>query len=518
MLLRGRNRGTCNEILQKGNEMMSFLHASRFAGAALASFMVALPAFAQPVSLGSAETFAVLGSTSVTSSGTTVLNGDLGVFPGTTLPAAGAVTLGTGASRHLADAVAAQAAAAVDEAFSDLASRICTPANTLTTSGGVYAGGTLATPGVYCFDQDNVQINGNITLTGPGEYVFKIAGTLATAASVQVRYQPAPTTPSACSGSNVIWRVAGTTVSIGANNVFLGTLLAHEDVTLGTGTTVDGRVLSHEGDVVLANNTVTACTDGRKFPAYTAIKVTGGGSIPVQGAGRQDFANYGFNAHPGGAGVPATGSFNYLNHTQGPPPYHLRGTVTDVDVVDADNDGVAQTVRFSGTCDGISNCTFSAMVQDNGEPGRDDQFGVTVVVNGSVVEEQDMRQVRNGNIQFHTSTLTTEVNAPVLRGGQTLQLSARLRRDRTVATPADAYVVLRMPGGQMLSWTGSALVPGLAPVARNFIPVDLDVVLLRLQVPLGTPAGTYTWMSVLTDAGTLNLRSSISERSFTVQP
>jgi hypothetical protein len=501
--------------------MMSFLHASRIAGAIMASSVLAVPAFAQPVqpvSLGSAETFAVLGSTSVTSSGATVLNGDLGVFPGTTLPAAGAVTLGTGASRHVADAVAAQAATDVDEAFSDLASRVCTPANTLATTGGVYAGGTLATPGVYCFDQDNVQITGNLTLTGPGEYVIKIAGTLTTAAGVQVRYLPIPTTPLACSGSNVIWRVGGATVAIGATNVFVGTLLAHENVTLGTGTTVDGRVLSHEGAVVLAGNTITACTAGRQFPAYTAIKVTGGGSIPVQGSGNQAFANYGFNAHPGVGGAPATGSFNYLNHTQGPPPYHLHGTVTDVDVLAADTDGAAQTVRFSGTCDGLANCTFSAKAQDNGEPGRDDQFGVTVVLNGQVVEEQDMRVVRNGNVQFHTSTLTTDVSSATLRAGQTLRLSARLRRDRTAATPADAYVVLRMPNGQMMSWTGSALIPGLAPLVRNFIPVDFDGALLQLQIPAGTPAGTYTWMSALTDAGTMNLRSGVSERSFTVQP
>ena len=89
---------------------------------------------------------------------------------------------------------------------------------------------------------------------------------------------------------------------------------------------------------------------------------------------------------------------------------------------------------------------------------------------------------------------------------------------REVTSPADAYVVLQLPGGQVMSWTGSALVPGLAPLARGFIPVDFDGLLLQLQVPLGTPAGTYTWMSALTDAGTLNLRSAVVERRFTVLP
>jgi hypothetical protein len=299
--------------------------------------------------------------------------------------------------------------------------------------------------------------------------------------------------------------------------MFVGSLLARDDVTLGAGTVVDGRVASLDGDVALASNTISACTDGLLFPVSTPIKVTGGGRIDVTTPGNGS-ANYGFNASPGGSGVPATGSFNYLNHTLGPPPYHLHGRVTDVDVVSTLTDGTAETVRFSGTCDGVANCTFSTLVQDNGEPGRDDRFGVTVVVNGEVVEEQAMRQVSNGNIQFHTSTLTTEVNSGTLRGGQTLRLSAHLRRDRTASTPADAYVVLRLPGGQMMSWTGSALVPGLVPLVRNFVPFDFDGTLLQLQVPPGTPAGTYTWLSVLTDAGTLNLRSGISERGFTILP
>jgi hypothetical protein len=501
--------------------MTPLLHASRVASAAvLAAVLVAVPAYAQPaqpVDLGAAESFAVLGSTTVTNTGATTLNGDFGIFPGTTLPSG--VTLGTGASAHAGDAVAALAAHDTDEALSDLDARTC--GTTLTTAAGVYAGGTLTTPGVYCFDQPNVQITGPLTLTGPGRYVFKVAGTLSTAATVL--YTPAVTAP-ACNGSNVYWQVAGASATLGGTS-FVGTLLAHGDATLGSGVVVDGRVLSHEGTAMLNGNTVTACTDGHVFPAYPSIKVTGGGGINVPSPNDTDpeatgsgFANYGFNANPGVPGAPATGSFNYVNHELGNPPYHLIGTVNNVEVIAANTDGSAKTVLFSGTCTQVSNCTFAATVQDNGEPGRDDQFGVAIVVNGTVVEHRAMRQVRNGNIQFHTATLSTEVSSTSVRAGDTLRLTGRLRRDRTVTAPADAYVLLRTPGGQLLSWNGAGLVPGLAPVARNFIPVDFDGLLLQLQVPLGTPAGTYTWMSALTDAGTLNLRAGVVERKFTIQP
>jgi hypothetical protein len=494
--------------------MMSFLHRLKFVIAngvwclALSAAAAAQPA--PPVTLGSVETFAVLGATSVTNTGATTIHGDLGVFPGNTLPSSPPLTLHPAASSHAGDAVAAQAGADAADAFDELTAATCGG----TVLPAVYAGGTLGTAGVYCFDADNVQITGNVQLTGAGYYVFKVTGTLTTASAVQVSYGSGT---GACRGSNVFWQVGGPSATIGASNVFVGSLLSAGDVVIGSGTVVDGRVVSLDGSVGLTSNVVTACTDERLFPAYTAIKVTGGGGIDVTTPGN-GFANYGFNAHPGAAGVPATGSFNYLNHTLGPPPYHLHGTVTDVNVVSGDDEGAAETVRLSGTCDGLADCTFSALVQDNGEPGRDDQFGVTVVLNGTVVEDQAMRQVRNGNIQFHTATLETEVNAGSLRGGQTLRLSAHLRRDRTVSTAADAYIVLRLPSGQMMSWTGNALVPGLVPLVRNFVPVDFDGTLLQLQVPPGTPPGLYTWMSALTDAGTLNLRSSIAETAFRVEP
>jgi len=495
---------------------MSYLHGNKsFASAGLMLTLWVLPAFAQPaapVSLGSAETFAVLGGTGVANTGATTVNGDLGVFPGSTLPPTPPLTLHPSASRHAGDAVAAQAVADAAAAFDELNSEACT--TTLTTAAGVYAGGALPDPGTYCFDTPNVQITGGLQLTGAGYYVFKVGGTLTTSDAVHVTYSSGT---GACNGSNVFWQVSGPTATLGQSNLFVGSLLAQDDVTVGSGTVVDGRVVSLDGDVALTSNVVTACTDERVFPAYTAIKVTGGGGIDVTTPGN-GFANYGFNARPGAPDLPATGSFNYLNHTLGPPPYHLHGTVTDVDVVSGDSEGVAETVRLSGTCDRVADCTFSALVQDNGEPGRDDQFGVTVVLNGEVVEEQAMRQVRNGNIQFHTSTLETEVNTGSLRGGQIMRLTAHLRRDRTAATAADAYVVLRFPSGQLMSWTGAALVPGLVPLVRNFVPVDFDGTLLQLQVPPGTPPGLYTWLSALTDAGTLNLRSGISERAFTVVP
>ena len=153
-------------------------------------------------------------------------------------------------------------------------------------------------------------------------------------------------------------------------------------------------------------------------------------------------------------------------------------------------DGTPKTARLSGTCDGfLPACTFSVLTEDNGEPPVDDRFGITIVSAGQVVEARSLRLVRNGNIQFHSATLTTTVSAPTVRIGQTMRLSARLRRDKT-GTPADAYVVLRLPNGQLLSWTGGGFAPGLVPIARKFVPMNLDLEIAALQIPPGTPPGS----------------------------
>lgn len=508
--------------------------------AGAAWFVGPAAAVAQPVAapaLGGAESFAVLAGTSVANTGTATISGDVGVDAGGTVTGITAAMLAAGSSLHVGDAVAAQAHHDATTAYNDLAGRTCPALNdktglTLGTGGTVPS---LAT-GVYCFEGD-APLAGMLTLTGTGPWIFQIAGVLTVAPGASV---VAPiVAPDTCGGTNVYWQVGGDgpTPALASSTIggtFVGNVLALGAVDVASTATVDGRVISlgelngttlDGGAVTMLGNTIRACSFGHQLPTATAFKVTGGGSINVPddptetdpdatGNGR---ANYGFNAQPGGAGAPASGNFNYVNHVIN-GNLHVNGPVTDVDVVALNTDGTPKTARFSGTCTQlVADCTFSVMVEDNGEPARDDQFGVTIAAGGEVLEARTMRVVRNGNIQFHDASLETEVDDSTVRYGQTMRVTARLRRNRA-ADAADAYVVLRLPGGQMMSWTGRGLVSGLVPLVRNFTPVDFDGEIVRVQVPNGTPLGTYTWMSALTEAGTLNLISGISERSFTVTP
>ena len=125
-----------------------------------AAFLATVNAGAAPASLnlGNAVSFAVLGGQSVTNTGPSVINGDLGVSPGTSITGfpPGAVN----GTIHATDVVAAQAEADVTTAYNAAAGQA---ANTNLT--GQDLGGLTLTPGVYKFDSSS-QLTGKLTLDG----------------------------------------------------------------------------------------------------------------------------------------------------------------------------------------------------------------------------------------------------------------------------------------------------------------------------------------------------------------
>lgn len=455
-------------------------------------------ALAQPANLGSAESFAVLAGSTVTNTGVTNVTGDVGVAPGGSITGS-AITVAAGGSIHEGDAVAAQAQLDASETYDDLVDLACD-----TDLTGQNLGAQNLAPGVYCLDANAVLSGAPLSLTGTGPWIFQIAGSLTTSANVTV-----VGSTDICNGSNVFWQV-GTTASIGAGTSLVGNILAQTSVTLGAGAAVDGRAiaLGPASTVTLNANTVSACSFGELFPPHDPFKVTGGGQINVPEPDSAGFANYGFNATPEAEG--ASGHLNYLNHIT---RLHVDGTVTDLDVVTINPDGTPKMVRFSGTCLNGPTCTFSVTVEDNGEPAVDDRFGIAVVGSGLDETTAD-RVVKNGNIQFHPS-LTTSLNAASFRAGDVMAVSVSLTPGTGVAS-VDAYLVLQLPDGQLLSWTANGFVPGIVPAVRNFTPLNYRAQIASLPIPAEAPRGTYTWYSALTAPGTLNLVSDLFVQHFTV--
>lgn len=207
------------------------------------------------VNLGTNSNFAILGSTTVTNTGSTVINGDLGLSPGTAVIGfPPGVVNGT---QHVTDGVASQAQIDLITAYNDAAGR--TPVSTVPTE----LGGTTKTDGVYDSEDGTFELTGTLTLDAQGDpsavFVFLTESTLVTGGSSVVSLV------NGAQACNVFWQV-GSSATLGTSSTFRGNIMAMESITLTTGANVEGRVLARGGAVTLDTNTVTSAVCAAVIP------------------------------------------------------------------------------------------------------------------------------------------------------------------------------------------------------------------------------------------------------------
>lgn len=223
------------------------------------SFVAGEAAAQSPVNLATAGPFVVLGGQAVTNTGPSVLNGALGVSPGTSIVGFGAPAFVNGPT-HNNDAVAAQAQLDLTTAYDVAAGQPVAPANDLT---GTDLGSRTLTAGAYGYSSD-AQLTGALTLDAEGnpnaQFVFKIASALTTASASSVLLI------NGASPCNVYWQV-GSSATLGSTTAFKGNLMALTSISLNNAAAVQGRMLARNGQVSLINNALDASMCGTTTPA-----------------------------------------------------------------------------------------------------------------------------------------------------------------------------------------------------------------------------------------------------------
>jgi hypothetical protein len=211
------------------------------------------------VLLGTAGQFAVLAGSGMTNTGVSTISGDVGSSPTSTetgftlCPAADCVAL-TG-TNHVAanpnDSTTQGAKAALTTAYNDAAGRSATSIPT------ELAGQTLVA-GVYTAPSGTFGMSGTLVLDGENNrdavFIFQTGSTLITAGAANI------TLTRGAQACNIFWKV-GSAATLGGGSTMRGTIMAHDDISLGNGVTVDGRLLAGEqgsgaGAVTLIHDTI----------------------------------------------------------------------------------------------------------------------------------------------------------------------------------------------------------------------------------------------------------------------
>ena len=242
---------------------------------------------AAAINLATASPFVVLAGSTATNTGPSVLNGDLGVYPGTALPGFD-VAVVNGAV-HAADAVAGQAKFDLGAAYDVAAGEPTGGGNDLSNTN---LGTRTLTPGNYNYS-DAALMTGPLVLNAQGNpnarFVFNIGSQLTTATGSSV------TMINGGSPCNVYWRV-GTSAILGSTTQFKGNLMALASIRLGNAVNVQGRLLARTGEVTLINDVIDGSMCGTSSSAPTPTPSPGDSTTP------------GGTTGPGGTAQPAPAS------------------------------------------------------------------------------------------------------------------------------------------------------------------------------------------------------------------
>jgi hypothetical protein len=193
--------------------------------------------------LGSAAQFAVLGASTITSTGGSTIKGSMGVFPGTSIT--GIIDFEKGkVESHEVSSLAQNDALIAYNSLVNITDSISLQ--------GTDLGGLTLAPGVYSF-YSSAALSGTLFLDAKGDanakWIFQIGSTLtaSTGSKVVMINQG--------SALNVYWLI-GSSATILANCEMSGNMLVSVSATFNYQASLKGRVLARVGAVTLDTNKI----------------------------------------------------------------------------------------------------------------------------------------------------------------------------------------------------------------------------------------------------------------------
>ncbi|GEM_PF-1727246 len=204
--------------------------------------MAASPAL---INLNSCNTFAILASSAVSTTGSGIINGDVGLFPA---GSQGIPPAQVNGNIYNGGPIAQQAQADLTIAYNDAQGRSL---NRITLTDGENIGGQTLAPGLY-WSASSLEITGDLTLDAGGDpnavWIFQMGSTLTTAAGGAGDPHSRVILAGSAQARNIFWQV-GSSATLGTYSIFKGTILAQASISMDTDSIMDGRALARAGAV-----------------------------------------------------------------------------------------------------------------------------------------------------------------------------------------------------------------------------------------------------------------------------
>lgn len=215
--------------------------------------------------LATAANYAVIASSTITNTGSTVITGNIALSPGTSVTGFPPGTVS--GTQDIANAAASQAQTDATAAYVNLQSR---PAGTAITAGAGGLNGLSLAPGTYTSASSmDLAVGATLTLDGGGNtnslWIFQAGSTVSLGNGSTVALINGAT------ANNVYWQV-GSSATIGTTAVARGTFIAAVSCTANTSANISGRLIARTGAVSL--DTVAIAPSAAVAPVAVSINIT----------------------------------------------------------------------------------------------------------------------------------------------------------------------------------------------------------------------------------------------------